>query len=176
MRFHSIPFACAALALTVASASARADDGRTGRAASPPSTAYGDGDEAACDLLTRGEASRALGATVPAGVEKTMSLAVRGAGALRAQYCLFGSDLILGRVALGSTGRVTFGQYRRSLAGTADFHDVTGIGDEAFTARGRLNVRRGNTTLIIDVGQTHGAVPNDLAAERSLAAMAIPRL
>lgn len=176
MRLELMPFACAALALTLASTSARADDGRVGRVASPPSTAYGDGDEAACDLVTRGEASRTLGATVPSGVEKTMTLAVRGAGALRAQYCLFGSDLILGRVALGSSGRVTFGQYRRSLAGTAGFHDVSGIGDEAFTARGQLNVRRGNTTLIIDVGQNHGAVPNELTAERSLAAMAIPRL
>jgi hypothetical protein len=175
MRLELMPFACAALALTFASTSARADDGRLGRSSTPPS-AYGDGDEAACDLVTRAEASRSLGAAVAAGIEKTMTLNVRGAGALRAQYCLFGSDLILGRVAMGSSGRVTFGQYRRSLAGTTGFHEVSGIGDEAFTARGQLNVRRGNTTLIIDVGQARGTVPNDLAAERSLAAMAIPRL
>jgi hypothetical protein len=176
MRFEMMPYACAALALTFATTSARADDGRSSRPSTPPSAAYGDGDEAACDLLTRSEASRALGATVAAGIEKTMTLPIRGAGALRAQYCLFGSDLILGRVALGTSGRVTFGQYRRSLAGTAGFHEVSGIGDEAFSARGQLNVRRGNTTLIIDVGQNRGTVPNDLAAERSLAAMAMPRL
>lgn len=176
MRLDLLPFACAALALTFASTSARADDGREGRASTPPSRAYGDGDDAACDLVTRAEVSRTLGATVPAAIEKTMTLAVRGAGALRAQYCLFGSDLILGRVAMGSSGRVTFGQYRRSLAGTSGFHEVSGIGDEAFAARGQLNVRRGNTTLIIDVGQSRGTVPNEMAAERSLAAMAIPRL
>ena len=173
MRFQMLPFTCAAFALTVATSSARADDGHAGRPVSPP--AWGDGDEAACDLVTRGEASRALAAPVSAGIEKSMTLSVKGAGAVRAQYCFYGSDLVLGRVALGTTGRATFGRYRKSLAGTAGFHDVTGIGDEAFTARGQLNVRRGNTTIIIDVGQSR-AVPNDLAAERVLAAMAIPRL
>jgi len=175
MRLRVTPFACAAVALTLASTSARADDGRIGRVTARAPSAYGDGDEAACDLVTRGEASRALGAVVPAGVEKSLTLSVRGAGALRAQYCLYGSELVMGRVALGSSGRVTFGQYRRSLAGTAGFHDVSGIGDEAFTAHGQLNVRRGNTTLIIDVGQNRSS-QNEQAAERSLAAMAIPRL
>ncbi|HEV7991915.1 MAG TPA: hypothetical protein VGP25_08825 [Gemmatimonadaceae bacterium] len=175
MRFEIITVACAALALAVASTEARADDGRVGRTTSPPTTAYGDGEEAACDLVTRAEASHVVGASLPAGVEKSMTMSVRGSGALRAQYCLYGSELVMGRVALGSSGRTTFGQYRRSLAGTAGFRDVTGIGDEAFAAHGQLNVRRGNTTLIIDVGQSR-ALPNDLAAERSLAAMAIPRL
>ena len=170
-----MPFACAALAVALAPGSARADDGRVGRGSPTAPTAYGDGDEAACDLVTRAEASRALGMTVPAGVEKTITLPVHGAGALRAQYCVFGSELVMGRVALGSSGRVTFSQYRRSLARTAGFHDVAGIGDEAFTARGQLNVRRGNTTLIIDVGAVHSP-QSEAAAERSLAAMAIPRL
>jgi hypothetical protein len=173
MRSQMMPFACAALALTVATTSARADDGRGDRPISP--SAFGDGDEAACDLVTRGEAARTLGAPVAAGIEKSFTLPLKGAGALRAQYCLYGSDLIMGRVALGTAGRATFGRYRKSLAGTAGFHEVTGIGDEAFTARGQLNVRRGNTTIIIDVGQSR-AVPDDLAAERVLAAMAIPRL
>jgi hypothetical protein len=168
-----MPFACAALALTLATTTARADDWHGGGPVAPP--AYGDGDEAACDLVTRGEASRALGAPVAAGIEKSMTLSVKGAGAVRAQYCLYGSELVMGRLALGTTGRATFGRYRKSLAGTAGFHEVTGIGDEAFTARGQLNVRRGNTTIIIDVGQSR-AIPNDLAAERVLAAMAIPRL
>jgi len=172
MRFQLMPLACAAVALTVATSTARADDGRAGRASGP--VAYGDGDEAACDLVTRGEASHALGASVATGIEKSMTLAVKGAGAVNAQYCVYGSDLVMGRVALGSTGRVTFGQYRRSLAGTAGFHEVAGIGDEAFSARGQLNVRRGNTTIIIDVGQSR-TMPSE-AAERSLAAMAIPRL
>ena len=175
MRLELMPIACAALALTIASTSARADEGHVGRGTVTPATAYGDGDEAACDLLTRGEASRALGGTVPAGVEKTMTLPVRGAGALRAQYCFYGSELVMGRVALGSSGRVTFNQYRKSLAGTAGFREVWGLGDEAFTARGQLNVRRGNTTLIIDVGQSH-APQGELQTERTLAAMAIPRL
>ncbi|MEO8564213.1 MAG: hypothetical protein ABI601_19185 [bacterium] len=175
MRFQIMPFACAALALTLTSTTARADDGRVGRSTTPPSTAYGDGDEGACGLVTRAEASRVISGTLPAGVEKSATLAVRGAGAVRAQYCLYGSDLVLGRLALGSSGRTTFEQYRKSLSGTVGFHDVTGIGDEAFTARGQLTVRHGNTTLIIDVGQSH-AVPNELTAERSLAAMAIPRL
>jgi hypothetical protein len=175
MRFEFMPLACAAFALMVASTEARADDGRVSRTPNTTATAYGDGDEGACDLVTRAEASRVVGWSLPAGVEKSMTVSVRGAGALRAQYCLFGSELVMGRVALGSSGRATFGQYRRSLAGTAGFHDVTGIGDEAFTARGQLNIRRGNTTLIIDVGQSH-AMTDDLAAERSLGAMALPRL
>jgi len=178
MQQHIRPLALAAVALALTSTTARASSAREARIDPPaaPASAYGDGAEGACDLVTRAEAAKALGAPVPAGVEKNMVVPVTGAGSVKAQYCQFGSEVLLARFALGSGGRATFGKYRKSLGSVAGYRDVTGVGDEAFTAKGQLNVRRGNTGLIIDVGQNRGKMPNELVAERSLAAAAIARL
>jgi hypothetical protein len=178
MRHHIRPLALAALALALTSTTAHAADMRGARIDPPPmdpSAAYGVGAEGACDLVTRAEAAKALGAPVPVGVEKNMQVPVAGAGNVKAQYCLFGSEVLLARFALGASGRATFGKYRKSLGSAAGYRDVTGVGDEAFTAKGQLNVRRGNTGLIIDVGQNR-AMANELVAERALAAAAIMRL
>jgi hypothetical protein len=175
------PFALAALALALTSTTARAGTARESRIdppVGPPSAhepAYGDGAEGACDLVTRAEAAKALGAGVPAGVEKNTTMAV-GGSSVKGLVCQFGSELMLARFALGSSGRATFGKYRKSLGSASGVRDVVGVGDEAFTAKGQLNVRRGNTGLIIDVGQRRRATPNDNAAERALAAAAIARL
>ena len=184
MQQHIRPLALAALALALTSTTARADTTRESRidppvgppsaSVSDPEAAYGDGAEGACDLVTRSEASKAFGAAVPAGVERNTTLPV--AGGMKAVACQFGPEVMLARFALGSSGRATFGKYRKSLGSVAGYRDVTGVGDEAFTAKGQLNVRRGNTGLIIDVGQNRGRMPNELAAERALAAAAIARL
>ena len=185
MQHHIRPFALAALMLALTSTAAHAADDRGARIDPPvaPSSAhatppaYGDGAEGACDLVTRAEAAKVVGAAVPAGVERNTVLPVDGAGSLKGLSCQFGPDVLLARFALGSGGRSTFGKYRKSLGTAAGYRDVSGVGDEAFTASGRLNVRRGSTGLIIDVGQkSRGATSRELAAEKALASMALGRL
>ena len=185
MQLHIRPIALAAVALALTSTTARAESARALRidppvgppaavSANVPEAAYGDGAEGACDLVTRAEAAKALGAAVPAGVEKNVTMPA--AGGAKGLICQFGPEVMLARFALGSSGRATFGKYRKSLGSATGYHDVRGLGDEAFTAKGQLNVRRGNTGLIIDVGQNRRVLKNELAAERSLAAAAIARL
>ena len=195
MRHHIRPFALAALMLGMTSTAARAAERRDARIDPPAapssatapaalpsaapaaaSPAYGDGAEGACDLVTRAEAAKVVGAAVPAGVERNLAVPVHGAGQLKAQFCQFGTDVLLARFALGFGGRSTFSKYRKSLGTAAGYRDVAGVGDEAFTAKGRLNVRRGSTGLIIDVGQNRGRVSSELAAEKALASMALGRL
>jgi hypothetical protein len=184
MQHQFRPFGLAALMLALTSTAAQAAENGGARvdppvaSSSPPASAhaYGDGAEGACDLVTRAEAAKAIGAAVPAGVERNMVVPVHGAEGLKAQYCQFGPELLLARFALGSGGRSTFSKYRKSLGTAAGYREVSGVGDEAFTAKGRLNVRRGSTGLIIDVGQHGGAASRELAAEKALASMALGRL
>jgi hypothetical protein len=53
---------------------------------------------------------------------------------------------------------------------------VAGVGDEAFAAKGQLAVRKGQTGLIIDVGQARGGGDKELQAEKTLAVLALGRL
>lgn len=143
----------------------------------PPAVALGDGSESMpCALVTRAEAARALGAPVPVGTEKQIDVPLAGGARVRTQFCFYGPDVVIGRYALGSSGRATFGRHRRALAAEPGFQAVVGVGDEAFAARGRLNVRRGNTGIVIDVAQPRGTSPREAAAERSLATMAVARM
>lgn len=175
--------ATATLALALAPSAARASEAAargTDPAAlpdAPPATALGDDSESMpCALVTRAEAARALGAPVPAGTERQLDLPLAGGTRVRTQFCFYGPDVVIGRYALGSRGRATFGRHRRALAAEPGFRAVVGVGDEAFAARGRLNVRRGNTGIVIDVAQPRGTTPREAAAERSLAAMAVARM
>jgi hypothetical protein len=178
-RFGIIVTAALALAPSIARASGVTGRGTdpTARPDTPPATALGDGSESMpCALVTRAEAARALGAAGPAGTEKQLDLPLAGGARVRAQYCFYGSDVMIGRYALGSSGGATFGRHRRALAAEPGFRAVTGVGDEAFAARGQLNVRRGNTGIVIDVGQPRSPALSEAAAERSLAAMAVARM
>jgi hypothetical protein len=129
----------------------------------------------ACELITRQEAATALGAPVPAGTEKIMNLPLKGA-TIQAQYCFYGSEVIVARFDLGSTAEEVFGQYRESLASQPGYETVSGVGDEAFAAKGQLAVRKGKTGLIIDVGQARGGGAPELKAEKGLAAHALRRI
>lgn len=127
-----------------------------------------------CALVTRAEAAAALGAPVPAGVAKAMPWVVDGRS-LPADYCLYGSEVIVARVALGPNAAALFSQYRTSLAAKEDYALVAGLGDEAFTAKGQLAVRVGTVGLIVDVGQARGGGSAERAAEKQLAQEALRR-
>jgi hypothetical protein len=127
-----------------------------------------------CALVTRAEAAAALGAPVPAGVAKAMPWVVDGRS-LPADYCLYGAEVMVARVALGPNAVALFSRYRSSLATKDDYSLVSGLADEAFTAKGQLAVRRGAVGLIVDVGQARGGGPAERAAEKQLAQDALRR-
>ena len=129
----------------------------------------------ACGLITQQEAAKALGAAVPAGTEKAMTLPLQGRS-VKAEMCFYGSEVSVTRYALGSTAEAYFTQYRQSLAGKSGYQDVKGLGDEAFAAKGQLTVRKGETQLIVDVGQARGGGAKELDAEKALALLALGRL
>jgi hypothetical protein len=53
---------------------------------------------------------------------------------------------------------------------------VTGVGDEAFLAKGQLAIRKGQTGLIIDVGQARGGGARELQKEKNLGVLAVGRM
>jgi hypothetical protein len=113
---------------------------------------------------------------VPAGTSSTATIPIGGVGPVEAQYCSYGSDVFLASFDLGSAGSTIFGQYRQSLSSESDYQEVSGVGDEAFFAKGQLALRQGDTGLIVDVGQNTGSVPGEQEKEKSLAAAALARL
>lgn len=127
-----------------------------------------------CALITRAEAAAALGAPVAVGVAKSMPWVVDGRS-LPAEYCFYGSEVVVARVGLGPNAAALFSQYRNSLATKTDYELVPGLGDEGFTAKGQLAVRRGTVGLIVDVGQARGGGPAERAAEKRLAQDALGR-
>ena len=129
----------------------------------------------ACGLITRAEAAAALGAPVPAGVETVMEVPMQGQ-AVEAQYCLFGSEVLIARFELGSGAEALFDRYRQSLASESGYQSVAGVGDEAFAAKGQLAARTGHTGLIVDVGQARGGGAPELEAEKGLAKRAVGRM
>jgi hypothetical protein len=129
----------------------------------------------ACELITQKEAATALGAPVPAGTEKAMDVPMQG-HPVKAHYCFYGPEVAVARFELGSGAEAVFGQYRQSLASESHYQTVKGIGDEAFAAKGQLAVRKGQTGLIIDVGQARGGGTPELEAEKALAVHALGRI
>ncbi len=132
-------------------------------------------DPAACALVTRAEAASAAGGPVPAGAATAMKFPMQGAS-IEAQYCLYGSDVAVGRLKMGSDAQSIFAKYRQSLQSKSDYQDVSGVGDEAFIAKGQLAARKGTTGLIIDVGQARGGGSKEVQAEKALAVLAISRM
>jgi hypothetical protein len=92
---------------------------------------------------------------------------------------LFGSEVMVARYSLGSGAPELFSKYRQSLAArpaVSGYQNVSNLGDEAFVAKGQLAIRKGETGLIVDVGQARGGGPKELKAEKALGALAIGRL
>ncbi len=142
--------------------------------AAPPSPPDA-GASGACALITRAEAAAALGAPVPDGMEKAMDVPIQG-HTVQAQYCFYGSEVLVARFELGGGAEAVFGQYRQSLASESGYQSVTGVGDEAFAAKGQLAARKGQTGFIVDVGQARGGGAPELEAEKGLAKQAIGRM
>jgi hypothetical protein len=140
-----------------------------------PQTSRATGAPGACGLITRAEAAAAVGRPVPAGTEKTMSVPLQGQ-AVEAQYCLYGSEVVIARFELGTGAEALFRQYRESLAAEDGYQSVDGVGDEAFAAKGQLAIRKGHTGLIVDVGQARGGGKPELDAEKGLAKRAVGRM
>jgi hypothetical protein len=137
----------------------------------------------ACGLITRQEAATALGIPVPAGVEKTMDSPLQGGPPIKMQSCLYGSGVVVARYELGSGAQTLFGKYRQEFAsqpGASDYQSVTGIGDEAFSAKGQLMIRKGQTGLLVGISagdrQNKRVAAKELEAEKTLAALALGRL
>jgi hypothetical protein len=130
----------------------------------------------ACTLVTQDEAAAALGMPVPAGSATTASFPIEGVGTIQAEYCSFGSEVLLARFDLGSAGSTLFATYRQSLTSESDYQEVSGVGDEAFFAKGQLAVRQSDTGLIVDVGQNTGSISGEQEREKSLALAALARL
>jgi hypothetical protein len=129
----------------------------------------------ACSLITQQEAAKALGKAVPVGNETAMSLPLQGRS-VKAEMCFYGTEVSIARYALGNTAPSYFAQYRQSLSARDDYQDVKGLGDEAFAAKGQLTIRKGETQLIVDVGQARGGGAKELEAEKALAVLAVSRL
>jgi hypothetical protein len=106
---------------------------------------------------------------------KAIPLAMQG-HAVAAEYCFYGSEVLVARFDLGSGARTLFGQYRQSLASEPGYLSVDWIGDEAFAAKGQLAARKGQTGFIVDVGQARGGGAPELEAEKVLASHAIGRM
>ncbi|MEO5903868.1 MAG: hypothetical protein ABIQ55_07655 [Gemmatimonadaceae bacterium] len=129
----------------------------------------------ACGLITRQEAAAALGAPVPAGSEKIADFPL-GQRSIKTKYCFFGTEVSIWRLELGPTASTLFTQYRQSLVSKDDYQTIRGIGDGAFHAKGQIAVLKGQTGLIIDVGQARGGGAKELNAEKGLALLAIGRM
>lgn len=129
-----------------------------------------------CTLITRQEAAAALGAAVPAGTEKLADLPLKGGGSIKAQYCFFGTEVLVARFALGPSAASLFNDYRKSLASEDDYQIVTGVGDEAFRAKGQIAIRKCQSGLIVDVGQHRGGGAAELKKEKALGALAVGRM
>ena len=98
---------------------------------------------------------------------------------VKMEACFFGSEVMVARYTLGTGAPELFSRYRQSLAAApaiSGYENVTDLGDEAFVAKGQLAIRKGQTGLIVDVGQARGGGPKELKAEKALAALAIGRL
>lgn len=138
----------------------------------PPAEGNGSG---ACALVTQDEAAEVLGSSIPPPSESTFSIPVGGAS-IEEQVCLFGSGVLVARLDLGSAAPTLFAQYRASLESESDFEQISGVGEEAFFAKGQLALRQGDTGLIVDVGQNLGTTPGEQEKEKALAAIALGRL
>ena len=79
---------------------------------------------------------------------------------------------------LAGNGPQYFSLYKQGEAAESDFQDVAGVGDEAFFAGTNLNVRKGDTGLILFVGRATGfprgvdALPDEI----ELANLILPQL
>lgn len=143
---------------------------------SPAATAVGAG---ACQYVSVAQASTLAQTAVKAGVNRSLTT-----GPVTFDYCDYILDpgnspgVTVAVADLQGNGPALFAAYKQSEASESDFQDVAGVGDEAFFAGTNLNVREGDTGLILFVGRTNSyprgadAIPD----EKALAALILPQL
>lgn len=133
----------------------------------------------ACRYVTTAQAAGFAMSPVKPGVNRSLPF-----GPVTFDYCDYifdpgNSPGVLVAVAdLGAGGPALFAQFKQSKASEADHQAVTGVGDEAFFSGQNLNVRKGNTGLILFVGRNSGS-PRGIGAlpdERRLAELILPQL
>ncbi len=143
---------------------------------SPSSGTVGTG---ACKYVTVAQASALATSPVKPGVNRSVPN-----GPVTFDYCDYifdpgNSPGVLVAVAdLQGNGPALFAAYRQSESTESDFQAVSGVGDEAFFAGTNLNVRKGDTGLILFVGRATG-FPRGVDAlpdEKQLAAIILPQL
>lgn len=148
----------------------------TASVSSPPVVAAGRG---ACKYLTTTQASRLAGSAVKPGVVQSLSQ-----GPVTFSLCTYTFDpgnspgVNVAVADLAGKGPAYFAQFRAQQQSSSYYKVVNGVGDEAFFANGNLNIRKGNTGLILFVGRNSG-YPRNLAGlpdEKTLAAVVLDQM
>jgi hypothetical protein len=142
----------------------------------PSSATTGTG---ACKYVTTAEASALATSAVKPGVSRSLT-----SGPVPFEYCDFIFDpgnapgVTIGVADLTGNGPALFEQFRQSEMSGTDYQEVSGVGDEAFFAGTNLNVRQGDTGLILFVGRATGypRLADAIPDEKALAALILPRL
>ena len=143
---------------------------------SPPALATSSG---ACKYVTTSQASELAGSAVKAGTARSLSQ-----GPVTFSFCTYtfdpgsspGVNVAVGDLA--GKGPEYFAQFRAQQESSSYYTVVDGVGDEAFFANGNLNIRKGNTGLILFVGRSSG-LPRNLAGlsdEKALASLVLAQL
>ena len=129
-----------------------------------------------CELVTREDAAAATGGAVPAGRAQVMDIPAPDR-TVHTEMCMYGGKVLVSRFALGQGPAAFFRKYQQDKAQQYDdLQNVTGVGDEAFSAGGQLTVRKGAFALVVDVNQNLGGGAPERAAEKRLALLAVGRL
>ena len=164
---------------TATTASATSVAGTPGPSVVGTSPSSADTKTGACKYVTTAEASALATSPVKPGVARSLTT-----GPVSFDYCDYIFDpgnspgVIVAVADLQGNGPAFFEQYRQSEASESDFQEVSGVGDEAFFAGTNLNVRKGDTGLILFVGRATGSPrgPDAIPDEKALAALILPRL
>ncbi|MDT4914024.1 MAG: hypothetical protein QOC66_3152 [Pseudonocardiales bacterium] len=143
---------------------------------SKPPAATGSG---ACKYVTTAQATALAKSPVKAGVSRKLNT-----GPVPFNYCDYIFDpgnapgVMVAVADLGGNGKSLFGQYRASEQTQSDYLPVSAVGDEAFYSNGNLNLRKGNTGLIVFVGRANGSPRGEegIPDEKKLAALILPQL
>jgi hypothetical protein len=112
----------------------------------------------ACKYVTTAQATALAGSPVKPGVAKSLP-----SGPVTFNYCDYIFDpgnapgVTVAIADLHGNGAALFAQFRASEQGQSDYQEVSGVGDEAFYSNGNVNVRKGDTGLIVYVGRISSA-------------------
>lgn len=132
-------------------------------------TSGSDGAGSACDVVTVGEATTALGLPAGAGVQQ-------GEGKGWSSRCTFGDSALI--VFLAPNAKAIFDQGHAALssAPVGTWSDLHGIGDAAYVAQGgpvvTLAILKGKTMISLTMAGSKVASPRDAVVALGRAAVA----